>query len=66
MVGRIALAAVIGIVTWLLCVLVGGLLLLVKLDGVVQVGHFLQIYGPLLGVLAGVWYFFSGKTWLHL
>lgn len=64
MLGRIVLAIVVGIVVWLGCEFVGGLLAnaVPTPSWVYTVGRFLENYGSLLGLLAALWYYFKGKV----
>lgn len=55
-------AVVVGIIVWLVCILVGGLLVAaVPLSWVDTIGNFLVNFGALLGLLATLWYYFSGR-----
>lgn len=61
MIGRVVLAIVVGIVVWLVCEFVGGLLVsIVGPSWVTATGDFLRGFGSLLGLLAALWYFFAG------
>jgi uncharacterized Tic20 family protein len=60
MVSRIVLAVVVGVVVALVCVLVGGLLATLEVSFAVTVGNFLKSYAGVLGLLAALWYAFSG------
>ena len=59
MISRIVVACIIGIVVFLACVLVGGLLVTTTVPFVVVVGSFLANYAGLFGLLAALWSFFS-------
>jgi site-specific recombinase len=62
--GRIVLAVVVAIVVGLVCMaLLGPLLVAMHVPPAVVLGNFLVTYGWTLGILAGLWYFFSGTTW---
>lgn len=63
MLGRIVLAVVVAIATFLGCVLVGGILVAFDIEIAVTVGDFLKKYATVIGFLAGLWYFFSGASW---
>lgn len=63
MLSRIVLAVIVGVVVTLLCVLVGGLLITMPVSWAAAVGAFLKEFSGLLGLLAALWYFFSGTTW---
>lgn len=62
MLTRIVLSIVVAIVVALVCILVGGILEAFNVNVLEQIGDFLQDYSTLIGVLAGIWYFFSGHT----
>lgn len=61
MIGRVVLAVVVAVVVTLLCILLGGILATLGIPIAVTVGNFLEKYGPAIGVLAGLWYFFKGS-----
>jgi len=58
LIGRIVLAVVVAVVVTLACILLGTILAGLKVDIATTVGDFLKTYGAVLGVLAGLWYFF--------
>jgi hypothetical protein len=60
MLSRIVLAIVTGIVTSLVFMLVGSLLVAMQIGWVVATGAFFREFAGLLGLLAALWYFFSG------
>lgn len=62
MLNRVVMACVIGIVVFLVCVLVGGLLVSTAVPFVVVVGNFLKNFASLLGLLAALASFFGGYT----
>ncbi len=64
MLSRIVLAVVVAVVVTLVCYLVGGILDSLTIQIAVTIGNFLKQYGAVLGVLAGLWFFFSGRTTL--
>ncbi|MHB8420652.1 MAG: hypothetical protein ACYDCL_21480 [Myxococcales bacterium] len=66
MIARLVLAVVMACVTGLVCVLVGAILGSVGIPIAVTIGAFLVRWGWILGVLAGVWFFFTGRTSLTL
>jgi hypothetical protein len=59
LISRLVLAVIIAVVVTLACILLGGILVTLKVGIAVTVGDFLQSYGAVLGVLAGLWYFFT-------
>jgi uncharacterized membrane-anchored protein len=60
MLSRLVIACVIGILVFLACTLVGGLLVTTAVSFVVTVGQFLKDFASLLGLLAALWSFFVG------
>ncbi len=64
MITRIVLAVVVAVVVGLvLAYLLGPILVSLAIPIAVVVGDFFVRWGFALGVLAGIWYFFSGSTW---
>lgn len=63
MLGRIVLAVVVGVIVTLACILAGSLLVIAGIALAVTVGDFLKTYAALFGILAALWYFFSGAHW---
>lgn len=61
MIQRIVLAVIVGVVVFLGCVLLGGLLITLKVDFAVTVGTWLKNYAGVLGLLAALWHFFVGS-----
>jgi len=59
---RIVLAVVVAVAVGLACILLGSILGALGLPPAEAVGNFLTAYGWAIGVLAGLWYFFSGRT----
>jgi len=67
MIARIVIAVVIAVVVGLLCVgLLGPILVSLAVPIAVTVGHFFTKWGWVLGVLAGLWYFFVGYRTYHI
>lgn len=61
MIGRIVLAVVVAIVTGLLLsALLGPILVAMAVPIAVLVGDFFVRWGWVLGILAGLWFFFAG------
>lgn len=60
MFSKIVLAVVVAVVVTLACILVGGILISLEVAIAVTIGDFLKSYSGVLGVLAGLWYFFAG------
>jgi hypothetical protein len=65
MLAKLILAVVVAVVVTLGCLLLGAILVTLKVDIAVTIGEWLKQYGAVLGVLAGLWYFFTGGTWLR-
>jgi len=63
MIQRIIVAILVGVIVWLLCLFGGGLLATLRIEPIVFVGHFLEQWAYVIGVLAGLWYFFAGGGW---
>lgn len=57
---KLILAVVIAVAVGLGCILLGGVLDSLKADIAVQIGDDLRTWGWVIGVLAGLWYFFTG------
>jgi len=60
MISKLVIACVVGMVVFLVCTLVGGLLVTTAVPFVVTVGSFLQNFASLLGLLAALFHFFAG------
>lgn len=60
MIRKLILAVVVAVVVTLGCILLGAILASLKVDIATTIGDFLKTYGAVLGVLAGLWYFFAG------
>lgn len=60
MIARLALAVVVAVVVTLGCYLLGAILDALKVQVAITIGDFLKSYGSVIGVLAGIWYFFTG------
>ena len=60
LIGRLVLAVVVAVVVTLACILLGSILGGLKVEIATTIGGFLKNYGAVLGVLAGLWYFFAG------
>lgn len=61
---RLVLSVVVAVVTTLACILIGAILVALDVEIAVTIGGFLKRYSGIFGVLAGLWYFFSGSTWM--
>lgn len=62
MIGRLVLALVVAIVTGLVCLLLGTILRSLGIPIAETVGGFLAHWAWVIGILAGLWYFFTGGT----
>ncbi len=60
MIRKLVLSVVVAVVVTLACMLLGGILSALNVSIAVVLGHFLETYGSVLGILAGLWYFFAG------
>ena len=59
LISKLVLAVVVAVVVILGCILVGGLLIAVNVSVAVVVGGFLKTYATAIGILSGLWYFFT-------
>lgn len=60
-IGRLILAVIVGVITAIVLVgLVGPLLVDLKIDFAVTVGKFFVQWGSVLGLVAGLWFYFKG------
>lgn len=57
-------AVVVAVVVTLACLLLGTILVTLKVDVAITVGEWLESYAAVLGVLAGLWHFASGRNFL--
>lgn len=64
MLNRLILAVIVAVVVTLACVLLGSILVNLRVDVAIAVGDFLKDYSGVLGVLAGLWHFFTNGTFL--
>lgn len=63
MLSRIILAVVAAVVAYLVCVFVGGVLLVsLAVPIAVAIGKFLEQYASVIAVLVFLWYFFGGGS----
>jgi len=60
MLRAIILGVVVAVVVTLVCILVGSILIALTVSVAVTVGQFLKDYAAVIGILAGLWYAFSG------
>lgn len=60
MIRKLVLAVVVAVVVTLACMLLGVLLAALQLSVAVIIGHFLTDWAGVIGILAGIWYYFAG------
>lgn len=60
---RIILGVIVAVSVTLVCILVGTILITIKVDIATTVGEFLKSYSAAIGILAGLWYAFTGGNW---
>jgi len=63
MLQRIVLAVVVAIGVTIACIVVGGVLITIDVAIAVTIGRDLEKFGAAIGILAGLWYLFSGASW---
>jgi len=63
MLSRVVLSIVVAVIVTLLAALLGGILITLSVEVAVTIGKWMKEYAAVLGVLAGLWWFFSGRTW---
>lgn len=59
MIRKILLALVIAVVVTLLCILVGGILMDIKVAIATTVGAFIKTYGTAIGILSGLYWYLT-------
>jgi hypothetical protein len=62
MIQKLVLAVVVAIAVGLVCMLLGAVIGSLNVPIAETIGHFLTAWGWVIGVLAGLWYFFAGVT----
>lgn len=60
MLAKLILSVVVAVIVTLGCVLVGSILAALNVSVAITIGDFLRSYSAVIGVLAGLWYFFAG------
>lgn len=67
MIGKIVLAVVVAVVVTLGCLLLGSILAALTVQIAITIGDFLKSYASVIGILAGLWYFFAGpaRPWVR-
>lgn len=66
MLSKLVLAVVVAVAVTLACILIGGILVSLSVPVAVTIGNFLKSYSGVLGVLAGLWFFFVNSDGLTL
>jgi len=66
MMTRLVLAACVGVFTALIILLIGVILVAIKVPIATSVGDFLEQWCWVFGLIAGIWFFFTGRTSLSL
>jgi len=62
MLARLVQAIVVAVFVTLICVLIGSILGSLSVAIAVTIGDFLKGYSAILGVLAGLWFYFGGGS----
>lgn len=65
MLRKLILAVVIAVIVTLACFLLGDILKSLTVQIAITIGTWLKNYSGVLGVLAGLWYFFDGGQFLR-
>ena len=60
MIEQIVIAILVGAIAWLVCKLLGAVLSTLAIPPIVAVGGFLSQFAYVIGVIVGLWYFFTG------
>ena len=63
MITRLILAVVVAVVVFLVCSLLGIVLGSLNVPIAETIGRFLRSWATVIGVLAGLWWYFTGGTW---
>lgn len=63
MLARIGMSVVVAVAVTLACLLLGAILVALQVAIAVTVGAFMTQYAAVIGVLAGLAWFFSGANW---
>lgn len=63
---RVIQALLVAVVVGLICILLGGVLVTLKVPIAVTVGGFMQEWGWVIGVVAGLWFYFGGGAFPKL
>lgn len=60
MLAKLIMAVIVAVVVTLVCFLLGAILVTLKVDIAVTIGQWLERYGSVLGILAGLWHLLAG------
>lgn len=66
MIQRLVLAVVVAVVVTLGCLLLGALLGALGVGVATTIGSFFTNYATVIGILAGLWHFFTNQAWPRL
>ncbi len=64
MIRKLVLALVVAVAVTIGLLLLGAILVTLKVDIAITIGNFFKQWGSVIGILAGIWYMFSGSDWL--
>lgn len=59
MIRKVILAVIVAVAVTLACILVGTLLQAIHIEVATTVGNFIEKYSAAIGILAGLWYYFT-------
>lgn len=62
MLSKLVLSVVVAVVVTLACTLLGSILIALNVSVAATLGAFLKGFATVLGILAGLWYFFAGNA----
>lgn len=63
MLGRLVKAVVVAVVVTIASLLLGAILKSLTVQIAITIGDWLRTYSSILGILSGLWYFFTEGTW---
>ncbi len=61
MIRKLVIAVCVAVLVTIVCILLGSVLALLKVEVAAVVGQWLKTYGAVLGIIAGLWSFAAGK-----
>lgn len=62
MIRKLVLSAVVAVAVTIGLMLLGAILATLKVEIAVTIGNFLKTWGSVIGILAGIWYFFTNQV----